>query len=267
MIVEAAEVITVNLDTNDLHATREVKTVSRPGKGAQASGSAMFNDRDPLYGSATEFWYVSARHAFKYAGAAAAPAQLKQTEESIVIGDEIVFEQDSQNLTAAGHVETTFTLVTDGTATAEPPKRYHATAASMAYDDARHTATYRGNLAVLKEPDGETTAEVIVLSLASAGRSLERLEATGRVRSSLAGGRQALGDRLAYETAKDVYMLWGKPLTLWTKDDDGTCSSQTGNYVSFAGDTGAPNFPGTQNPGGAPLSSKQPCPAFLAPKK
>jgi hypothetical protein len=80
-------------------------------------------------------------------------------------------------------------------------------------------------------------------------------------------GRQALGERLIYEAAADLYRLWGTPLTLWTRESDGTCVSQSGNFVRISGDVGAPEFPLADNPAGATSRSKLECPPFLAIRK
>ncbi len=101
---------------------------------------------------------------------------------------------------------------------------------------------------------------------------MQRLLAEGDVYSTFSSGREARGSGLLYEADTDTYTLQGGPptpwaLTLMTKESDGTCSRQDGNFVRFAGETGAPDFPRDRNPGGAPLTTKLVCPPSLAVKK
>ncbi|MCC7007821.1 MAG: hypothetical protein IT184_03315 [Acidobacteria bacterium] len=259
VIVEALERIVVDLDSNDLYARRGVTTVSRSAGAGRRS--AMFDASQPLYGTGAEFWYEAGAERFRYAGDAAARAQLKQSDDSFVLGRDIVFLQPAQDLSATGQVESVFAIAS-GTSTTST--RYRATAATFHYEDEKRTVTYTGAPATLKSHEDETVAAEIVLTLTGEGRTLERLEATGNVRTSVEQGRQALGDRLLYDAVADVYRLWGKPLTLWTRDADGTCTSQTGNFVRIGRDVRAPEFPVADNPAGATSTSKQACPAFLA---
>ncbi len=76
--------------------------------------------------------------------------------------------------------------------------------------------------------------------------------------------REARGDRLVYEAREDLYQLWGKPLTLINRENDGTCYAQEGTMARFKGELGAPDFPADQNAaGGAPRRSI-PCPTPAA---
>jgi lipopolysaccharide export system protein LptA len=197
-------------------------------------------------------------------GNAKAQAQLRQGDSSIVRGNEIEFFQQSQDLRARGKVETTLSMAARAGAA---EGKSVATASSLEYNDAKRTAIYKGAV-TLERTDDETSAEQIVLTLAAASRTLERMDATGGVRTVFQGSRLATGESLLYEAGKDLYTLRGKPLTIWTRDTDGLCSSQGGNYVTLEGALGRASFPPPPaNPAGSSLSSNLPCPAGIAPKK
>jgi lipopolysaccharide export system protein LptA len=261
--VEAAGMITVHLDTGNLHARDNVDTVTAGRAKGSASSTSIFNDADPIYGSGAEFLYDDASMRATYRGAAGAPAQLRQID-NIIRGLEIVYLREQQDLGATGAVDSTFDLTVSPRAgrAATGAVRYRMTADALAYTEKARTATYTG-AARLRGPDGDMTAATIALILSRETRSLDRLEATGRVHAVLEGGREARGDRLVYEARDDRYLLWGKPLTWISKENDGTCYAQDGNFVRFDGDLGAPDFPADQNAdGGAPRRSI-PCPVTL----
>jgi lipopolysaccharide export system protein LptA len=264
--VDASQKISVDLNTNDLDAQRDVKTLSTgEAKPAAARETALFNSHDPIYGSAQEFHYVAATKRATYKGPAAAPARVRQTDSSIVSALEITIDQEKQDLTATGQVDSTFAMTTDSPAAATAaPTSYRVTANTLVYIDAARTATYVGAPATLTSTDGETTAGRIVLTLAEAQRAIERLDATASppvasVHSVLQQGREATGVTLVYVAATDLYTLTGAPLTLQTRDADGTCTLATGNLARFTGEVGAPEFPIADNPGNSVTKAKQPC--------
>jgi lipopolysaccharide export system protein LptA len=266
--VDAKETILISLTTNDIHARGSVGTVSTGRQDGGTARTGIFNAGDKLYGSGAEFWYDAAGHVVRYLGAPGAPARLTQGDGetgSVIVGDEITFAEDTQNLDATGHVESGF-LVAPGSGTAAP-SRYRVTARTLRYADATRTATYTGAPAVLTDANGETRANTLVLTLAAASRTLETLHGIASVTMIRNEGRQATADDLLYEAAKDVYILQGKPLTLFTRDTDGSCSVQTGRYARHDGAAGAPTLPVEQNPGGVPAVTHQPCPPGMPPAR
>lgn len=260
VIVEASERILVNLDTNDLYARGGVTTVSRAKSPGSRTSSAMFDGAQPLYGSGAEFWYDASTERFRYLGDGATLARLKQSDDSLVTGREVVFLQRTQELTASGQTESVFVASSGTTAAAT---RYRATGTMFRYDDASRTVINDGAPARLRFGTDDTEADRVVLTLAKEGRTVERMEATGNVRTNAQAGRLALADRVLYEPEADSYRLWGRPLTLWTRESDGTCTSQTGNFVRITGEVRAPEFPEADNPAGATSTSKLTCPPFF----
>jgi lipopolysaccharide export system protein LptA len=242
--------------------------VSRASRASQAAaGSAFFNSKEPVYGSAAEFRYDAAAGQARYLGTLQAPARLRQ-QDTEVFGNELVLHQEKQDLTATGNVDSTFVMAPrQGAGGSRAPVKYRVTAQSLVYTEATRTARYVGAPATLRSTDGETVANNLVLILARTARTIDRLEAAGAVRTTLEGGREAHGETLAYDAATDSYTLEGRSLTLITKDADGTCSVQTGRYMEFSSAVGAPEFPASRNAEGAPIRPRQTCPPSLAARK
>jgi lipopolysaccharide export system protein LptA len=266
LTVEAVDLITTYLNTGSLFARGDVTTVSRGSKSKPASTTSIFNDRDPIYGTlAAEFRYDDASGKATYVGKGTSRPRIQQGN-NVVHGDLIEYFSERQDLTAKGHVDSTFDIVpsaADGKNPKSATGKYDVTAESLVYTEKTRTATYTGSV-VMRSPDGTTTADVMDLLLAKEARTLDRLEATGRVHAVLLKEREARGDRLVYEAREDLYQLWGKPLTLINKENDGTCYAQDGSMARFRGELGAPDFPADQNAaGGAPRRSI-PCPAAAA---
>jgi lipopolysaccharide export system protein LptA len=264
MVVDAEERIIIALDSHDLSARGKVSTVSR-GEAADtgSSGDAgLFNDTDPVYGSADELIYQAEAKSAQYTGTDGAPARVRQGDDSIIVGHTIEIV-NSRNLKASGAVDTTF-LMTGGAgskadAAAAGPTRYHATSETLVYDDDARTAVFEGAPATLKSADGQTKASRITLLLEPDARKLRQLDANGSVHATLSDGREAYGDTLRYDARADAYVLIGKSLALLTKDAEGTCSIATGTTAHFSGDLGAPSFLDAENPGGSFTQPKQPC--------
>jgi lipopolysaccharide export system protein LptA len=263
MVVDAEERIIIALDSHDLTARRRVSTVSRGEGSADASrdDAGLFNETDPVYGSANELAYRAEAKSATYTGTDDAPARVRQGDDSIIIGHTVEIV-NSRNLKASGAVDTTFRMT--GGAGAKPdeaagPTKYHATSETLVYDDEARTAVFEGAPATLTGTDGRTTANRITLRLEPDARKLRQLDASGAVHATLSDGREAYGDTLRYDARADRYVLIGQPLALLTKDDAGTCSVATGNTAHFSGDLGAPSFLDAENPGGSFTQPKQPC--------
>jgi lipopolysaccharide export system protein LptA len=265
--VEAVDLITAYLDSGSLYARGDVTTASTGSKAGRSSNTtSIFNDRDPIYGTlAAEFRYDDAAAKATYVGKGASRPRLQQGN-NVVHGDYIEYFSERQDLTAKGHVDSQFDIApsaADGKNPKTATGSYHATAETLVYTEKTRTAKYAGAVSLVST-DGTTTADAMDLLLAKDARTLDRLEAIGRVHAVLQKEREARGDRLVYEAREDLYHLWGKPLTLTNKENDGTCYAQDGSMVRFRGELGAPDFPADQNAaGGAPRRSI-PCPATTA---
>ncbi len=271
--VDASELIDVDLDSNNLHARRDVKTVTTSQKGSDAKKSSpgLFNDQDPVYGQAAEFWYESASKQAHYVGTTTARARVQQqpkaqpsqkapaNDGSSVVGVDIVVAND-EDLTAKGDVESVFFLTDEKSATPATPTRYRVTAETLIYRDSARTATYTGAPVTMTSADGTTASQRLVLKLAAEERSLERLDATGDVHSKLASGRDAIVDVLIYESASDRYTLRGLngvPIVLREQaDKPGSCSIVKGAVGYFTHADQTPTFPIAENPGSVERKEK-----------
>jgi lipopolysaccharide export system protein LptA len=273
--VDASELIDVDLDSNDLHARRDVKTVTttqtQKNGDAKKTSPGLFNDQDPVYGQAAEFWYASSSKQAHYVGTTDVRARVQQqpkaqpqsktpaTDSSSVVAVDIVVAND-QDLTAKGSVESIFFLTDDASATPGTPTRYRVTADTLSYQDDARTATYTGAPVTMTSTDGTTSAQRMVLKLAAEERSLERLDATGDVHSKLASGRDAISDVLIYESALDRYTLRGAngvPIVLREQaDKPGSCSIVKAAVGYFTHSDQAPTFPRAENPGSVERTEK-----------
>jgi lipopolysaccharide export system protein LptA len=254
MTVRAAELVDVDLNTNDLHAVGDVNTNTAPGAkktSAATANAGLFNDHDPTFGQGREFWYTDATKRARYLGTDAKLAKVQQTDNSVTAVD-ITLASDTNDLSAKGRVESVFNM--ESPQAGKPASTYRVKADSLDYRDAARTASYAGSPVTMAGPDGTTSSRQLVLTLAAAERKLERLEATTEVSAKLSATREAVADVLIYEAASDRYTLRGlngRALVLREAGDKpGTCSIMTGATGYFTHSTQAPNFPTAENPGG-----------------
>jgi lipopolysaccharide export system protein LptA len=270
--VDATELVDVNLDTNDLHARKDVKTVTagKPSEGTTAQ-TGLFSSQDTTYGFSTEFWYWGASKNARYVGTATARAQVKQTD-SQVLGGDLTIVNDTQDLQARGSVESTFTLndqpqtppapasksaapagaargaAASKAAPAAPATKYRITAETLDYVDAARTATYTGAPVTMTSPDRTTKSGKLVLTLAATSRTLEQLEGTTDVHVTLTDGREALSDRLLYEAGRERYTLRGRVLLREPDDKPGSCAVTRATVVYFTSGDKSPVVLADENP-------------------
>ncbi len=218
------ERILLATDTHDVTATGKAQTVSKPspsGGTSKSTSPGLFDAGQPVYGSGAKLTYVSATQRATYTGSDTERARvLQNSSNSDVKGDTVVVEQQTNNLRATGHVESLFATDSKSTsgkpaaapATPAAPTVYHAKAQELVYTDANRTAHYTGgaDAAELKGPDGTTTAKTIDVVLASESRTVQKMRADGDVHLTSDGGREARGEHLTYDAARDEYHLTGK---------------------------------------------------------
>jgi lipopolysaccharide export system protein LptA len=224
----------------------------------------FFTPGQPVRGSSAAFTRDQATRTLRYTGSAGAPAWLQQGEDSRIEAHAIALNEETGDLTATGQVRSDVQMEASpvgrgtsvGSAGREPstaPARYLITAETMQYVEKPRTATYGGAPAVLQRLDGEKfeiRAKAVAQTLASGERRLERLEATGEMRATLDGGREAVGDQLTYRAAADRYTIRGRPVLVRFRQDDGTCSLSRGQLVHFVGGDRGHEWPLSDNPGG-----------------
>lgn len=255
--VDAREFIDVDLNTQNLHARGDVKTVTvaEPGsaRGRGRGGveeRGLFSSGETMLGFAAEFWYDGEAGRVRYRGAEKTPARVTQGDTA-VSGASIELSEETQDLTAAGGVESTF-LVADSRTPAAAAQKYRVLAETLEYRDKARTASYAGNPVTLTTPDGVTRADTMVMTLAADGRTLERLDARTDVHAVMPNGREALADSLLYEAALGRYTLRGvrgRSLVLRTEGDTpGSCTLSRALMVSLTSGE-PPEFPPSENPG------------------
>src|SRR5438128_4649610 len=162
-----------------MKATDTVAAVLQPAKAAAGAAATkmpglMQQDR-PANASSKELVYSGGDNAkAEFAG----NAQLWQSDTRIQ-GDAVEVESNTGNLAAKGKVRARFPVVTTDDATKhKETKLADGSGDEMQYDDAARKATFRIK-AHLVSPDGDITADRIVVSLAGDENSVKRLEAEG----------------------------------------------------------------------------------------
>ena len=266
--VDATELIDVDLNTKDVHARRDVKTVTaaKGGRGGGTEG-ALFNDREPMYGFGAEFWYASADGTARYQAPAVTPATVRQGE-NVVSGQAIELVNTTRDLTATGSVTSVMLLAGGGGGgRGAAPVRYRITANELVYRDKARTASYAGlptAQVVMTGTDGVISAARMVLTLARENRTLDRLDAEGEVYLKLAQGQEAVADTLVYVAAGEQYTLRGQPVVFRAPaEKPGACSTWNGRVGYWKTGARAPEFPLAENPGGVDQRDDASCAGAL----
>jgi lipopolysaccharide export system protein LptA len=239
----AAEAIDISLTADELTARGGVSTVTESSGAVEDPARSLFGGTEPVYGTADVFEYAGATGRAVYRGSPDLPARLWQGGER-VSADEIIIEDTSENLSAAGRVETLFATRPGPGATSGPetddPIDYRIAAEAFAYEGATNRATYDGNPVTMTTRDGQTIAGHLVVQLSETSGTIEWFEATDDVFAELAGGHEAKGDTLTYEAVTGTYTLTGSPAQAKSPSADGTdCALTKGLRVVFAPGTGA----------------------------
>src|SRR5438874_1346839 len=212
-----------------MKATDTVAAVLQPAKGAAGAAATkmpglMQQDR-PANASSKELVYSGGDNAkAEFAG----NAQLWQSDTRIQ-GDAVEVESHTGNLAAKGKVRARFPVVTTDDATKhKDTKLADGSGDEMQYDDAARKATFRIK-AHLISPDGDITADHIVVSLAKDDNSVERLEAEGAL-TLKETDRITTGEKVVYVLAdNESYTVTGKPAKMVAKG----CHVNTGTTLNF----------------------------------
>ena len=135
-------------------------------------------------------------------------------------GREITVEENSGNLQATGAVQSDVLVTEDGDGGKTTESRYVMTSETLDYSDEARRAIYRGDLATLSSEGRRTEAIEIEMILSEEGRTLKGFKATQKV-FTIFDQYEAKGDQLDYETARDVYLLTGRPVIAVGPSEDG----------------------------------------------
>jgi lipopolysaccharide export system protein LptA len=218
--------------------------------GNQVKMPSMLKPDKPVNVTSNKLDYDGDKSVAVYSG----NARLWQ-EDTDVRADTIVLEDKTGNMHATTNVTTVMTLEeatenakdTKGTKDTKdakdtkgptkdtkeqvkPTQPTITTANDLVYEDGEHRATYTGN-PHMKGPDGDVTADTIVLFLAEQGGQLERAEADGNVVSKQVE-RRAYGKHLTYNAKDDTYTMVGLPAKVYD-DVAPNCKYTEAATVSF----------------------------------
>lgn len=226
--VEATD-IAIGLATNAVSATGAVSSVMQPAATRSGTGTArtpaLLADDQPLFASAAGLEYDSQSRKATYTGR----ARLWQGPTDIR-AESVTLDEQRGDLTASGGVTSTLNLAAaDGAAA--PARGTIARGQTLRYDDAARTATYTTG-AQMSGPQGDLKADRIVLVLAAAARTLERIDGDGAVEARVAA-RDARGAKLVYHAADERYVLTGAPVRFTE-----ACRVTTGRTLTFFGTAG-----------------------------
>lgn len=223
-------------------------------KGDQVKMPSMLKPDKPVNVTSNRLDYDGDKSVAVYSG----NSRLWQDETEIK-ADTIVLEDKTGNLHATTNVTTIMTLeeskdtkdakdakgakdTKDKNAKPTPPTT--TTATDLLYEDGEHRATYTGT-PHMKGPDGDVTADKIVLFLAEQGGQLERAEADGNVVSKQEQ-RRAYGKHLTYIAKDDVYTMVGVPAKVYD-DVPPDCKYTEAATVSFRKAANTTSASGTES--------------------
>jgi LPS export ABC transporter protein LptC len=236
--VDASQ-IDMNIEGSRLKATgttRPVQSVmvpAKPGaKDARRTPGFMRQDQ-PVMGISREMVYTGGEKSnVEFTGA----VKLWQGEklDTVIQGEKVSIEDTTGNLRAEGSVlATMLTQDVNPTNKVREVVRSTGQGQQMVYEDALRTITYRTK-ARLIGPQGDLTADTIVLTLGANGQDVERLEGTGNVRLQEAD-RVTTGDHMTYVAATEEYNMSGKGrLVRMLRTTAEGCKKSEGNLLTFS---------------------------------
>jgi LPS export ABC transporter protein LptC len=209
---------------------RTVLQPAKPGaKDAARTPGIMQQDR-PVNATSKELLY---------SGGAASTAEFTGAvvlwqADTRVQGEKVIVEGKTGNLTAQGSVMSLM-VVQDVNPTTKLRETTRSTgqAGQMVYEDALRKITYTTK-ARLVGPQGDLTAETIVLTLGSNGQDVERLEAFDAV-TLKEGDRVTIGDHLTYLGTTAEYNMAGKGrlVRMLSTTSEG-CRKSEGRVLTFS---------------------------------
>jgi lipopolysaccharide export system protein LptA len=240
----------MTLGSRRLVAKGDVRSLLQPtrrGAGAEKPGEnpsklpVILEDREPVNITAAALEYDPATSRATYTG----DARLWQGETTIQ-ADAIVLDDKTGDLSATRNVRTRMLLeqTAQGTEGKTETVETLGSSAAFLYEDSARRATYTGR-AHVKGPQGDVTADRIVMFLGEDGGTLDRAEAYDHVVARLEGGQRAEGSRLTYFGADERYVMSGTPVKILEAVDDG-CRETTGTALTFIRSTDTIAVVGTE---------------------
>ncbi len=138
-------------------------------------------------------------------------ARLYQGDTTIK-GDTITIDDKKGNLSASGSVTSTTVLNSTDKDGKTERARSIATAKDMTYEDTNRKMTYTGD-AHMNGPDGDMTAQRIVLFLKESGNELERAEGYESL-TLKEQNRETTGNSMVYTPDDEKYVVVGTPVKI-----------------------------------------------------
>jgi LPS export ABC transporter protein LptC len=198
----AAQEIDLHPKQRVLEARGDVRTVSLPGAGGEAS-SPGFSPRSALSFQAADLRVDDATHRAVYSGAARA-----WQEGSSIQAEEIAIDQEARTLKATGHVVARFTQrPATSPAPAARPVVTSIVSDDLVYEDARGVGAYRGNVRLTRD-DTMLTSDAMdaYLKEVEGHRELDHIEASGSVAVKRAGSF-GTARHATYQGGEDLLIL------------------------------------------------------------
>jgi lipopolysaccharide export system protein LptA len=156
-----------------------------------------------------------------------------EKSETQIRGEKIVIDGKTGNLVAQGSVISQMVVQdVNPTTKARETTRSTGFGEQMQYVDAERKVTYTTK-AHLVGPQGDLTADTIVLTLGTNGQDIERLEANGEARMQEID-RITYGDHLTYDAAKEEYTVVGKSKLVrsFRRTEEG-CRRSEGSVMTY----------------------------------
>jgi LPS export ABC transporter protein LptC len=231
--------IDMNVEGSKMRAygeSRRVQSVMFPAKPGAKGGArtpGLMKQDQPVQGVSRELVYVGGENGSIELTGTVMLVQGEKSETQIK-GDKISIDGKTGNLVSQGSVISQM-VVQDLNPTTKVRETTRSTGygQQMQYDDALRKVTYTTK-AHLVGPQGDLTAETIVLTLGENGQDIERLEATGEAVMTEVD-RRTLGDQLTYVAATEEYVVAGKGklVRMFRRTQEGSCQRSEGSILTF----------------------------------
>lgn len=231
--------IDMNVQGSQMHAygeSRRVQSImfpAKPGtKGAARTPGLMKQDQ-PVSGVSSKLNYTGGESGSIELTGAVMLVQGEKSETQIK-GEKIIIDGKTGNLVAEGSViSQMFVQDTNPTTKERETTRSTGSGQQLQYDDATRRLTYTTKAHVIG-PQGDLTADTIVITLGANGQDIEKLEASGNVTHTEIA-RRTVGDELAYDAAKGEYVVSGngRLVRMFRRDEIGQCKRSDGSILTF----------------------------------
>lgn len=226
LIAIEAQQVRLGLEGRKIDASGEVRSTmlaARPpaGGSADVKRPSMLKADEPVYATAATLAYDGSAKLAAYDTS----ARLWQGDTAIQ-GDRLTLDDETGNLTAAGHVRSTLMLEQRDEAGTIERVPTIAGAESLAYDEAARRATYTTG-AHVAGPQGDLRAARVELYLKASGTEMDRVEGYDDVSLKL-DDREATGSRLTYFAADQRYLMSGQPVRMLAE-----CRETVGRSLTF----------------------------------